>query len=114
MALEILVRGYAILCVHGCGLWMIAAFWSTLFHLAMAPFSYSWELGGKARKGVGKAMEVEAAANTAKKRDHHEIIFNYFETEENETAIPWRSWRHALYAPVASVEVDSAMQDRKV
>ena len=69
IALEILMRGYAILCVHGCGLWMIAAFWSTLFHLAKAPFNYGWELEGKAGKGVGKAMEVEAAANSARKQE---------------------------------------------
>jgi len=114
MALEILVRGYAILCMHGCGLWMIAAFWSILFHLAMAPFNYGWELGGKAGKGVGKAMEVEAAANTARKREHHEIIVSNFETEENETANPWRSWRRPLYTPMARVDVHSAAPDEKV
>ena len=89
MAIEILVRGYAILRVHGCGVWMIAAFW--LFHLAMAPFNYGWELGDKAGKGVGKAMEVEASANTARKSDPQEIIVGNFDPEENENAIPWRS-----------------------
>ena len=92
---------------------MIAAFWSTLFHLAMAPFNYGWELGGKAGKGVGKAMEVEASVNTARKRDPQETIVGNFEPEENENAIPWRSWRRALYAPVARVEVDSSASNGK-
>jgi len=113
MALEILVQGYAILRVHVCGLWMIAAFWSTLFHLAMAPFNYGWELGGKAGKGVGKAMEVEAVANSAKKCDLHETMVGHFESGENETAIPWRSWRQALYAPMARVEDNSVVPNAK-
>ena len=58
-------------------------------------------------------MEVEAVANTAKKRDHHEIIVTNFEPEENETAIPWTSWRHALYTQVARVKVDSAVSNGK-
>jgi len=82
---------------------MIAAFWSMLFHLAMAPFNYGWELGGKAGKGVGKAMEVEAVANSAKKCYQYETMVGHFESREDETTIPWRSRRRALYASMAKV-----------
>jgi len=104
MAIEVLVRGYTFLSLHRCGLWMFKAFWSPLFHLAMTPFNYGWDLGGKAGRGVGKAMEVEAEANAARRRNLQWATADSANQKTGDDTGPWVNWRRAMYAPLAHAE----------
>jgi len=74
----------------------------------MRPFNYGWELGGKAGRGVGKEMEVEAEANAARRRDTPEATEGSGGQNADVDANLWGGWRRALYAPVARIKTEGA------
>jgi hypothetical protein len=41
MVLDIVIRAIAITMVRGCGWWLMGAFWSTLFQVAVAPMQWA-------------------------------------------------------------------------
>ena len=61
MLLDILIRAIAIAKIRGCGLWMLGAFWSTLYHLIISPLSWASDVGHRTGKQVNRSMDAEAA-----------------------------------------------------
>ncbi len=61
MLLDIVIRAIAIARVHGCGWWLMGAFWGTLFQVAVAPVQWAMAKGLTIGKTVSYQMTAEAA-----------------------------------------------------
>ncbi len=61
MLLDIVIRAIAIARIRGCGLWLMGAFWGTLFQVAVAPVQWAMAKGHNIGKTVTYQMTAEAA-----------------------------------------------------
>ena len=60
LLLTITIRAVSILKTRGCGLWVFAAFYGTLFQLAMVPVRWAGKVAEDVGDRVGDGMELEA------------------------------------------------------
>jgi hypothetical protein len=60
LIITILLRVIIIVRCKGCGIWVLTAFWGTLFQLAISPFSWVDAAMEGVRVRVGQMMETEA------------------------------------------------------
>ena len=61
LLLTITIRAVSILKARGCGLWVLAAFYGTLFQLAMVPVRWAGKVAEDVGDRVGNGMELEAS-----------------------------------------------------
>ncbi len=59
--IAVLLRVIIIVRCKGCGIWVLTAFWGTLFQLAISPFSWVDAAMEGLGVRVGQMMETEAA-----------------------------------------------------
>ena len=60
LVLTITIRAVAILKARGCGLWILAAFYGTLFQLVLVPVRWAGKVAEDVGDRVGDGMELEA------------------------------------------------------
>ncbi len=60
LVLTITIRAVAILRTRGCGLWILAAFYGTLFQLVLVPVRWAGKVAEDVGDRVGDGMELEA------------------------------------------------------
>jgi hypothetical protein len=61
LMVTVLLRVIIIVRCKGCGIWVLTAFWGTLFQLAISPFSWVDAAMESVGERVGQMMETEAA-----------------------------------------------------
>jgi hypothetical protein len=61
LIVTVLLRVIIIVRCKGCGIWVLTAFWGTLFQLAISPFSWVDAAMEGVGERVGQRMETEAA-----------------------------------------------------
>jgi hypothetical protein len=61
LIITVLLRVIIIVRCKGCGIWVLTAFWGTLFQLALLPFSWVDAVMEGVGARVGQMMETEAA-----------------------------------------------------
>jgi hypothetical protein len=60
LVVTVLIRAIIIIRCKGCGVWVMTAFWGTLFQLAITPFTWMEEAMEGVGERVGQMMETEA------------------------------------------------------
>jgi hypothetical protein len=60
LVVTVLIRAIIIIRCKGCGVWLMTAFWGTLFQLAITPFTWMEEAMEGVGERVGQMMETEA------------------------------------------------------
>jgi hypothetical protein len=60
LLVTVLIRAIIIVRCKGCGVWVLTAFWGTLFQLAVTPFTWMEEAMEGVGERVGQMMESEA------------------------------------------------------
>jgi hypothetical protein len=60
LMVTVLIRAIIIVRCKGCGIWVMTAFWGTLFQLAITPFTWMEEAMEGVGERVGQMMETEA------------------------------------------------------
>jgi hypothetical protein len=61
LAVTVFLRVAIIVRYKGCGIWVMTAFWGTLFQLAVSPFNWIDAAMEDVGRKVGLMMETEAA-----------------------------------------------------
>jgi hypothetical protein len=61
LIITVLLRVIIIVRCKGCSIWVLTAFWGTLFQLAISPFSWVDAAMENVGVKVGQMMETEAA-----------------------------------------------------
>jgi hypothetical protein len=67
LIITIFLRVVIIMRYKGCGIWVLTAFWGTLFQLAVSPFNWIDAAMEDVGMKVGQMMETEAAGEPEKK-----------------------------------------------
>jgi hypothetical protein len=67
LIINIFLRVVIIVRYKGCGIWVLTAFWGTLFQLAVSPFNWIDAAMEDVGMKVGQMMETEAAREPEKK-----------------------------------------------
>jgi hypothetical protein len=67
LIITVLLRVIIIVRCKGCGIWVLTAFWGTLFQLAISPFSWVDAAMEGVGARVGQMMETEAAREPEEK-----------------------------------------------
>jgi hypothetical protein len=67
LIITIFLRVIIIVRCNGCGIWVLTAFWGTLFQLAISPFSWIDVAMESVGVRVGQMMETEAAQEPEEK-----------------------------------------------
>ncbi len=98
MVLEVFVRAIVIARIRGCGLWLLAALWGTMFQVAIAPARWAFEVGGDMAGRVRQQMEDEATRMqlAARKEGMRQEVED---NSELATAPNWAAttWRQIVY-----------------
>ena len=85
LLLTITIRAVSILKTRGCGLWVLAAFYGTLFQLAMAPVRWAGKVAEDVGDRVGDGMELEA--NKRKQVSHTYPLLEDGQDEEGQVKL---------------------------
>jgi hypothetical protein len=68
LTVTVLVRVIVVVRYKGCGIWILTAFWGTLFQLAISPFSWMDAAMEGVGMWVGQMMESEATWDPEEER----------------------------------------------
>ncbi len=92
MLLTITIRAVSILKARGCGLWVLAAFYGTLFQLAMVPVRWAGKVAEDVGDRVGDGMELEA--NKRKPVNHTYPLLDEGHAEEGRVEVTTKGARY--------------------
>ncbi len=103
----VLIRAIIIVRCKGCGIWVMTAFWGTLFQLAITPFTWMEEAMEGVGERVGQMMETEAGREPEEEGPKRRAL----SMEDLRKKYPWWPSSGASRGPSALIEMEPLHED---
>ncbi len=109
MLVTVLIRAIIIVRYKGCGVWVLTAFWGTLFQLAVTPFTWMEEAMEGVGERVGQMMESEAGREPEDDIPRRRAI----SMEDLRRKYPWWPSSSASRGPSTLIEMDAIPEEQE-
>ncbi len=109
MLVTVLIRAIIIVRCKGCGVWVLTAFWGTLFQLAVTPFTWMEEAMEGVGERVGQMMESEASREPEDDIPRRRAI----SMEDLRRKYPWWPSNSASRGPSTLIEMDTIPEEQE-
>jgi hypothetical protein len=103
----VLIRAIIIVRCNGCGIWVMTAFWGTLFQLAITPFTLMEAAMEGVGERVGQMMETEAERGPEEEGTKRKAL----SMEDLRRKYPWWPSGSANKGSVALIEMEPLNED---
>ncbi len=102
LMVTVLIRVIIIVRCKGCGVWVLTAFWGTLFQLAVTPFTWMEEAMEGVGERVGQMMESEAGREAEEDGSRRRSL----SMEDLRRKYPWWPSSNSNKGPSTLIEMD--------
>jgi hypothetical protein len=109
LLVTVLIRAIIIVRCKGCGVWVLTAFWGTLFQLAVTPFTWMEEAMEGVGERVGQMMESEACREPEDDGPRRWAI----SMEDLRRKYPWWPSSSASRGPSTLIEMDPLPEEQE-
>jgi hypothetical protein len=109
LLVTVLIRAIIIVRCKGCGVWVLTAFWGTLFQLAVTPFTWMEEVMEGVGERVGQMMEFEADREPEVDGPRRWAISR----EDLRRKYPWWPSSSASRGPSTLIEMDTIPEEQE-
>ncbi len=110
LLVTVLIRAIIIVRCKGCGVWVMTAFWGTLFQLAIIPFTWLEEAMEGVGERVGQMMETEAGREPEDDGPKRWAL----SMEDLRRKYPWWPSSSASKGPSTLIEMDPLLEEEKL
>jgi hypothetical protein len=110
LMVTVLIRAIIIVRCKGCGVWVMTAFWGTLFQLAITPFTWMEEAMEGVGERVGQMMETEAGREPKDDGPKRRAL----SMEDLRRKYPWWPSSGASKGPSTLIEMDPLPEEGKL